>query len=66
MTYQNKSKYEPITDEDGQTTGYEVYINGFDYEKFRPTNGWKKVREVKTEDEAKQLCIDVLPQKDDQ
>ena len=66
--YKNHSKYEPVVEKDGNvvSTKYNVYLKGFNYLTFRPTKGWEKIATVGTEDEAKQKCIDILPQDDEQ
>lgn len=67
--FKNQSKYEPVieTDDDGNTvsTKYDVYLKGFNHKTFKPTMGWEKITTVDTEDEAKQKCIDILPQDDE-
>ena len=68
--FKNHSKYKPVVEKDGNgnvvTTKYNVYMKGFNYLTFRPTKGWEKIATVGTEDEAKQKCIDILPQDDEQ
>ena len=67
--FKNQSKYEPVVEtDDGNTvsTKYAVYLKGFNYKTFKPTAGWEKITTVDTEDEAKQKCIDILPQDDEQ
>ena len=67
--FKNQSKYDPVieTDDDGNTvsTKYDIYLKGFNLKTFRPTMGWEKIATVDTEDEAKQKCIDILPQDDE-
>lgn len=67
--FKNQSKYEPVieTDDDGNTvsTKFDAYLKGFNYMTFKPTMGWQKITTVDTEDEAKQKCIDILPQDDE-
>ena len=67
--FKNQSKYEPVAEaDDGNavSTKYAVYLKGFNYKTFKPTAGWEKITTVDTEDEAKQKCIDILPQDDEQ
>ena len=44
----------------------QLQLKGFNYKTFKPTAGWEKIATVDTEDEAKQKCIDILPQDDEQ
>lgn len=48
----NETKYE-FNEDSGK---YDVFYRGFDYMTLKPTNGWKNIRSVDTEDEAKKVC----------
>lgn len=52
----NETKYS-FNDDTGK---YDVFYKGFSYMTFSQTRGWKKIREVDTEDEAKKICEDCL------
>ena len=43
----------------------QLQLKGFNYKTFKSTAGWEKITTVDTEDEAKQKCIDILPQDDE-
>ena len=65
--FKNQSKYEPVVEtDDGNAASkkYAVYLKGFNYKTLKPTAGWEKIATVATEDEAKQKCIDILPNDD--
>ena len=67
--FKNQSKYEPVAETDdgnAASTKYAVYLKGFNCKTFKPTAGWEKIATVDTEDEAKQKCIGILPQDDEQ
>lgn len=48
----NDAKYEL----NGETGKYEVFYNGFSYVKLRATNGWEKIGEFESEEDAKNMC----------
>ena len=52
----NESKY--VFNE--KTSKFDVLYKGFDYMTLRSTNGWKTIRSVDTEVEAKKICADCL------
>lgn len=52
----NETKYE-LNEESGK---YDVFYRGFDYMTLKTTNGWKNIRTVDTEDDAKKVCADCL------
>ena len=52
----NESKY--VFNE--KTSKFDVLYKGFDYMTLKSTNGWKTIRSVDTEDEAKKICAECL------
>ena len=68
--HENHSKHETAAETDGNgnmvSAKYGIFLKGFSYLAFRTAKGWEKTATVGTEDEAKQKCIGILPQDDEQ
>lgn len=53
-------KNETKIDFNEETNKWDVSYRGFNYMTFSPSNDWKIVRSVDTEDEAKKIAADCL------